>query len=111
MPQTTIGRGNILYDWLLSVTLTWSGTVGATSTAELTAAIPGLQFGDYIDMYLIGGGQVTGLTQINFRVSAPGVLAAQFSNSTAGALTPSVGPYLVNVCRPESFQNLPNTAG
>ena len=110
MPQTTIGRGNMVYDWLMSVTFVWSGSIGATSTAEITAPFPGLQVGDYVDMYVQNGPQTTGVQPINFRCATNGVLTAQWSNSTAGALTPLAGPYLVNISRPESVTALPNSA-
>jgi hypothetical protein len=110
MPATTLGRGNMIYDWLALVTVTWSGTVGATSTAEITATVPGLLVGDYVDMYLQNAGQTTGLTPVNYRVATPNVLTAQFVNSTAGALTPATGPYLMNISRAESYSNLPTNA-
>jgi hypothetical protein len=111
MPQTTIGRGNELYDWVINPTVTWSGSVGATSTAELTCTIAGLVVGDYIDSLVYPSGPMTtGLTYSNCRVSVANTLAVTWINTTAGALTPPVGPYYVNVLRVESVANLPATA-
>lgn len=110
MPATTIARGNELYDYLCLVTFTWSGSVGATSTAELTASLPGLQLGDYVDMYNNTAALTTGLSITNIRVSAANTLAVTVANTTAGALTPPTAGWLVNVVRCESFQNLPTNA-
>ena len=110
MPQTTIARGNELYDWLCGVTVTWSGSVGATSTAELTCTVPGLLVGDYVDMYLSTQALTTGLSITNMRVSAANTMAVTVVNATAGALTPPVGPWTLNVVRPENPNNLPASA-
>ena len=111
MPQTMLGRGNLIYDWLIQPTLTWSAaTVGATTTAELTATVPGLQVGDYVDMYLAGAAITTGLAFTNIRVSAANTIAVTWVNSTAGGLTVQTGPWLMNIVRPESTANLSTTA-
>jgi len=111
MPQTTIGRGNVVYDWLISPTITWSAaTVGATTTAELTATIPGLQVGDYVDLYVQNAAMTTGLAITNVRVSAANTLAVTWVNTTAGGLTVQTGPWLMNIVRPESVANLVGTA-
>jgi len=121
MPQTTIGRGNEEYDWIISVpSLTWSGTVGATSVAELTATVAGLNPGDVLasmdynppagTSITAAGGLVSGLSMGNFRITTANTLAVLWSNTTAGALTPPAGPWLINLVRPENPFNLPASA-
>ena len=109
MPQTTVGRGNIIYDWLIQVTLTWSSASVASTTSELTATVPGLQVGDYVDMYLPNAAMTTGLTLANIRVSAANTLAVTWI-ATSGTFTVPTGPWLMNICRPESVGYLPNSA-
>lgn len=110
MPGTTVSRGNILNGFLASVTLTWSGSVSGSSTAEVTAPVPGLSLGDMVSLSMQNAAQTTGLIPINTRVSAADTLSAQFANTSGGALTPSSGPYLLCVSRPESVQYLPTSA-
>jgi hypothetical protein len=111
MPGTYAARGNELYDWLIQpTTLTWSGSVGATSTAELTATVPGLNVGDWISLQLYTGPITTGLSISNERVSAANTIAITWVNSTAGALTPQTTGWVINVVRPEAPNNLPNSA-
>ncbi len=101
MPATTVGRGNILYDWLVfPATVTWSSTALSSTTSELTATVPGLQVGDYVDMFLTDRAMPTGLTFSNIRVSAANTLAATWIAATA-SLTIPTGQWILNVCRPE----------
>jgi len=111
MPSTTIQRGNALFDTLIAPTITWSGSVGATSTAELTATIPGFQVGDVISGTSIGAALTTGLSYTNWRVSAPNTIAVTWVNTTAGALTPQSGPWNIEVMRPENPSNIPANLG
>jgi len=119
MPQTTIGRGNELYDWLVQpATLTWSGTVGATSAAELTATLQGVNAGDCLasfDYNPPSGTAITtalpyGLSANNFRIVSANTISVLWTNTTAGALTPPAGPWYINIVRPENPNNLPVTA-
>lgn len=109
MPGTTIGRGNILYDYLCQPNITWAA-VNANTTAEQNITIKGLIAGDYVDLYSQNAAQTTGLTIVNIRCSANDTLTVQWVNSTAGALTPVAGVYLCNVSRAESVSNLPSSA-
>lgn len=109
MPQTTIGRGNILYDFLVSPTLAWSQASVASTTVEATATVPGLQVGDYVDMFLGNAALVTGLAFTNCRVSAANTLAVTFTATSVTATLPTTG-WILNVCRPEAPNNLPTTA-
>lgn len=110
MPQNTVGRGNILYDWLISPTLAWSQATVVSTTVEATATVPGLQVGDYVDMFLTTGPLVTGLAFTNCRVSAANTLAVTFTATSVTATLPTTG-WVMNVCRPEAPNNLPVTAG
>lgn len=100
MPQTTISRGNILYDFLIGPSLTPVAVAQATS-AEQSFTVPGLVVGDIVDVNL-NGAQTAGLGIVNARVSAANTLTVMFSNATAGSLTPAAGTYVVNVTRPEA---------
>ena len=40
MPGTTIGRGNILYDYLVAPSITWAA-VNANTTAEQNVTVKG----------------------------------------------------------------------
>lgn len=108
MPQNTIGRGNMLYDWLIQPSLTPS-PVGANTTAEQSFTIPGLQLGDFVDVNC-NSGQTVGIGIVNVRVSANNTLAVQFVNSTGGSLTPTSGLYNINISRLEGT-SFPATAG
>lgn len=107
MPGTTLGRGNILYDFLIQVSLT-PVSVGASTAAEQNFTIQGLQVGDYADINCMAA-QTAGLGVGNVRISSANTLTVEFTNSTAGALVPTAGLYTLNICRPEN-QPLPSNA-
>ncbi|MFM0566959.1 hypothetical protein PQQ88_01250 [Paraburkholderia caledonica] len=67
--------------------------VGANTTAEQTFSVPGLQVGDSIDINKAS--HQAGLSIGNVRVSAAGVLAIQFVNTTAGSITPTSEQYII----------------
>jgi hypothetical protein len=101
MPGTTIGRGNVIYDYLAGPSLTPVSVAGATS-AEQNFTVVGLQVGDFVDVFF-NGVQTAGIGIANARVSALNTLTILFQNSTAGALTPAAGQYVMNVTRPENL--------
>jgi len=101
MPGTTIGRGNVLYDFLIGPTLT-PVSVAANTTAAQSFTVPGLLPGDFVDVNLQNADQLAGIGIVNARVSAADTLRIQFSNSTGGALVPTAGVYGINVTRPEN---------
>ena len=122
MPQTTIARGNELYDYLIQpTTVVWSATTLATvSATEVTTTIQGLNAGDFVSVVYNppSGTAITGVNGMpygisieNARVTANNTLAVLFSNSTAGTLTLPTGPFFINVVRPEAPNNLPTSAG
>jgi hypothetical protein len=100
MPGTTLGRGNILYDFLIGPSLTPVAVAGSTS-AEQSFTILGLQVGDYVDVQS-NNAQTAGIGIGNCRVSAANTLTVEFTNSTAGSLTPVAGVYMINISRPEN---------
>lgn len=99
MPGTTLGRGNLLYDWLIAPTLTPVAVAGSTAV-EQNFTIQGLQVGDVVDVNC-NAQQTAGITIGNVRVPSANTLAVEFANSTAGSLTPASAVYNINVCRPE----------
>jgi hypothetical protein len=106
MLSSTIGRGNILYDGMIQVTITPS-LVGASTAAEQTFTVPGLQLNDFLDINC-NAAQTAGIGIGNVRVSAVNTMAVEFANSTAGGLTPASGVYNINVIRAEG--PIPSTA-
>lgn len=108
MPGTTIGRGNILYDFMIGPTLT-PVSVAANTSAEQNFTILGLQSGDGVDVNLMGA-QTAGIGIVNARVSANNTLTIMFSNSTGSGATPVSGQYVITVCRPELGVALPTNA-
>lgn len=107
MPGTTIGRGNILYDWLVGPSLT-PVAVAQNASAEQNFTIKGLLVGDCVDINSQAA-QTAGIGIVNVRVSATDTLTVEFNNSTGGSLTPVAGIYIINVCRADT-QVLPTTA-
>jgi hypothetical protein len=121
MPQTTLGRGNELYDWVIGpASITWSGSVSTVSASELTATVNGLQVGDVIagmqynppagTATTATGGLVYGLSYTNLRVTAANTLGATWQNSTGGGLTPPSANWTINILRLENPNNLPLSA-
>lgn len=90
--------GNIQSSWVLSISLTPAAT-NATTSAEQTFTVPGLQVGDQVSIGI--NAAVTVLVDIvNVRVSAANTLAITFANGTAGSLTYPSGTYTLEVNRP-----------
>lgn len=107
MPATMIARGNMVYDYLVGPSLTPIAVAGATA-AEQSFTVLGLLVGDFVEVNF-NGAQTAGIGIGNTRVSAVNTLTVEFTNSTAGSLTPAAGTYLVNVMRPENI-TLPTNA-
>src|SRR6267142_1688522 len=102
MPSSTISRGNILNEVLLNVTLT-PAVVAANATATQTFALPGALTTDYIaDMSTATSAQIGNILVVGCWVSQAGVVAIQFMNTSAVAVTPVSGGYSCNLIRPEN---------
>lgn len=98
---TTIARGNILAEKLISVTL--APTVVATATtAEQAFVVQGVQTNDWVSVQF-GGAQVAGVAIVNARVTGVDTVAIMFANMTAGGVTPSTGPFSILWARPENL--------
>jgi hypothetical protein len=110
MPGTTISRGNILNETMLYIqAITWSTAALTSTTAELTATVPGLLDGDVPYMMLVNTAMPTGVSYSNIRVSAANTLAVTWS--TTGTVTIPTGPWMIGVIRPEVIRTqLPNNA-
>lgn len=107
MPGSTVGRGNILYDFIIGPSLTPVAVASATAV-EQSFTVLGLQLMDACDV-TFNGAQTAGIAIGNARVSAANTLSITFTNSTAGSLTPAAGQYVITICRPENIP-LPTNA-
>jgi hypothetical protein len=99
MPNpTTVPTGNIVGNWLLSVTLS-PAIVTINYTAEQTFTVAGLNLGDFVDV--AKPTLQPGLGIVNSRVSALNTLAIAFINATTATITPTANEvYAVSVTRP-----------
>ena len=101
MPSSTISRGNLLNEVLIAVTLTPS-SVAALSSGTQTFALPGSLTTDFIETFPAAAGTANMLIQ-NCWVSSAGIVAIQWLNTSAVAITPATGTYNVNLLRPENI--------
>lgn len=110
--------GNEIYDLVIAPTsqagaapgtLVWSSATLSSTTAELTATIPGLLVGDLVDLYLTGAAMTTGLNITNVRVSAPNTLAVTWVAASSSLTIPTTG-WSANLTRPENPGNPPPNA-
>ena len=106
MPSSTISRGNILNEVLIAVTLT-PAAVAANSSATQTFALPGALATDFIETFPSAAGTANMMIQ-NCWVSSAGIVAIQWLNTSAAAITPATGTYNVNLLRPENIPLPPN---
>lgn len=86
---------------VLNTTLT-VGAIAANTSAEQTFTLKGVKPGDFI-----GVSKPTlhaGVNVGNARVSARDQIAIQFSNSTAGSVTPGAETWTILVMRPEQVR-------
>jgi hypothetical protein len=108
MASTTINRGNVATTIVMTATITPAAT-GATTSAEQSFTIPGLQVGDQVSALQYQGAWTVLVDIVNLRVSAANTLGVSFQNSTGGSLTAPSGTYLLEVNRPE-LASLPTSA-
>jgi hypothetical protein len=101
-------NGNVQSTFVLTVSLTFVATA-ATTTAEQSFTIAGLQVGDQVsDISYIGGAFPNTLVTLeNARISANNTLTLAINNSTAGSLTYPAGSYYLEINRP--YPGLPMT--
>ena len=104
VPQSPFG--NIAQLGLLSVPVI-PVSVAAATTVEQTFTVVGLQVADVV--FITKPSAQAGLSIATSRVSALGTLAVTYSNTTAGAITPTAESYAMLVARPQPFValNLP----
>ena len=105
--STTIARGNVQTEIILSVTLT-APTVPANTTVESTYPLPNAMLGDFVE--LNKPSHTTGMSVGNIRISAPNVMAIQFVNSTASAIVGISEAYLLVVSRFDGAPGMPPSA-
>src|SRR5271170_2101943 len=98
-----VNYGNVSDTFVLSVTLA-PQSVGATTAAEQTFTVPGLQVGDQISDVSLQAAWTVAVATTNYRTSAANTLAVSYYNSTAGALSPPTGTYYIEVNRPVAGQ-------
>lgn len=108
MTGTTINRGNVAVTIVCSLALT-PAAVGATTAAEQTFNVPGLQVGDQVSAIELQAAWTSLTSIVGARVTAANTLGISFANGTGGSLTPPAGTYLLEVNRPET-QPLPTNA-
>ena len=107
MASTTITRGNILELFYIGPTLT-PAAVASYTTEVQTFNIPGLKTTDIILAHGAKGVQVAGIITAEADCYIDGVLSFQFANTTAAAVTPFAGTYILQIARTEG--PLPLTA-
>jgi hypothetical protein len=101
MPGSTeLPYGNVRNMFVLQTALTFTPTtVAGTTGSELTASVTGLQVNDFVDVSKPTQQSYIGIG--NTRVSAAGVLAITFTNSSTGTVTPTASEvYTIQVVRP-----------
>lgn len=112
MPGTMISRGNILYSFIIQVSLVPVAVAGNT-TADQNFIVPGVQANDQISSFSFQGAITNqDVSVVNARVSAANTLTIAYQNGAGGALTPQAGNYLIEINRLEasSYSALPATA-
>lgn len=100
MPSTTISRGNVLTEALLSVQMTptqIAANASSTQTFSLVGALPT----DYVDVFAPGA-QTANVVVQGCWISSAGVMAVQFLNTSSVAVTPVSAAYSVNLVRAEN---------
>ena len=97
---STIAKGNISGEWVLTITISPASIAGNTS-AEQTFTVNGLAVGDFVEVNKPTA--QAGLGIVNSRVSAANTLAITFMNASAATVVPTSNEqYLISVERPEN---------
>jgi hypothetical protein len=101
MNPSTIPRGNVIGKWLIGLALSPASVANATS-AEQTFALTGLLLGDSVQVNKPT--LQAGLSVVNSRVSANGVIAISFQNVSSASITPTAAEvYVIEVVRAENL--------
>jgi hypothetical protein len=108
MTSSSINRGNVAVTILCTLSLT-PASVNATTAAEQTFPVPGLQVGDQVSAIELQAAWTSLTSIVGARVTAANTLGISFANGTGGSLTPPAGTYLLEVNRPE-YSPLPTNA-
>ena len=95
--------GNVSNVFVLSVSLTPS-QVAATTAAQQTFTISGLQVGDVIADVSYQGAWTVAVSEVNYWVPSNNTIGISYYNSTASGVTPPSGSYWVTVLRPAAGQ-------
>jgi len=101
MSSTTITRGNLHESFIISVPFTPAALTTAAVAVYQTVAVSGLATTDIVEVLGPVEAQTVGVVTGDAYVSADNVLAVQFNNTKAAAVTPVDGPYVVRVSRSE----------
>jgi hypothetical protein len=102
MPGTLLGRGNILYDFLIAPTLTPISIGASPTVAEQNFTIQGLQATDVCIGWCVNFAFTSVLVVNNVRITAANTMTISFANPSAGALTFPSGQWIFEVLRPEN---------
>ena len=107
MPQsTTIARGNVQLECLLSVNISPPSSLAANATVESLYTVPGVVLGDFLEINKPS--HTSGLSIGNIRASAANQIAIQWVNSTTSQIvSPPNENYLIVLSRFDSFPNTP----
>ena len=110
MPSsTTIARGNVQLEALLSISVTPPASMANNTTVETTYTVPGIALGDFIEINKPS--HTTGLSIGNVRASAANQIAIQWVNSTTGTISNTPNElYLIVVSRFDGFPQIPPSA-
>ena len=107
MPQsTTIARGNVQLECILSVNISPPASLAANSTTETLYTVYGVALGDFLEINKPS--HTAGLSIGNIRASAANQIGIQWVNSTTSTITsPPNENYLIVLSRFDSFPNTP----
>ena len=101
---STLQRGNMLFDSMISAVITPPNALAAASTTTQTYTVNGLQLGDIIGAFNFQAALPNNITVVNMFCSAANVLSVQWTNFSAGNSGASVAlNTIIEVCRFENY--------
>lgn len=104
MSKTNVVMGNLKWALAAQVTLYDMPNVGAATTAQGTAQVPGVKVGDMVFVSMDGFSGNAGYFISNAYVSAADTVSIRFGNATAGAINPAAASTInlnLLIIRPE----------